>query len=96
VEIGPVTALHADAFEALLPFPDLRMGWGLDARWSALAAERGLRLGIVDATPVRHEQPVAAAYPRDAAMAEAERFLDGRAYVTREQAGETLVEHRTL
>ncbi len=96
VEIGPVTALHREAFAALLPFPDLEMGWGLDAHWSALAAERGLPVGIVDATPVRHLRPVAGAYPRDAAMAEAEAFLDGRAYVTREQAGETLAEHRTL
>ena len=96
VEIGPVTALHRDAFAALLPFPDLRMGWGLDAHWSALAAGRGWPIGIVDATPVRHLRPVAGAYPRDEAMAEAEAFLDGRAYVTREQAGETLAEHRTL
>ena len=96
VEIGPVTALHADAFSALLPFPDLQMGWGLDARWSALAAERGLRLGIVDATPIRHLRPVAGAYGHDGAMAEAEAFLDGRAYVTREQAGETLAEHRSF
>jgi len=96
VEIGPVTALHRDAIAALLPFPDLRMGWGLDAHWSAVAAERGLPVGIVDATPVRHLRAVAGAYPRDEAMAEAEAFLDGRAYVTREQAGETLAEHRAL
>jgi len=96
VEIGPVTALHRDAVAALLPFPDLRMGWGLDAHWSAVAAERGLPVGIVDATPVRHLRAVAGAYPRDEAMAEAEAFLDGRAYVTREQAGETLAEHRAL
>jgi GT2 family glycosyltransferase len=96
VEIGPVTALHRDAITALLPFPDLRMGWGLDAHWSAVAAERGLPVGIVDATPVRHLRAVAGAYPRDEAMAEAEAFLDGRAYVTREQAGETLAEHRAL
>ena len=38
VEIGPVTAIRADAFHALLPFPDLQMGWGLDAHWGALAA----------------------------------------------------------
>ena len=96
VEIGPVTALHRDTFGTLLPFPDLRMGWGLDARWSAVAAEHGWPIGIVDATPVRHLRPVAGAYPRDEAMAEAEAFLDGRAYVTREQAGETIAEHRTL
>ena len=96
VEIGPVTAIHRDAFVALLPFPDLAMGWGLDAHWSAVAADRGWAIGIVDATPVRHLRPVAGDYPRDAAMAEAEAFLDGRAYVTREQASETLVEHRAL
>jgi hypothetical protein len=96
VEIGPVTALHRDAMAALLPFPDLRMGWGLDAHWSARAAEHGWPVGIVDATPVRHLRAVAGAYPRDEAMAEAEAFLDGRAYVTREQAGETLAEHRAL
>ena len=96
VEIGPVTALHRDAIATLLPFPDLRMGWGLDAHWSAVAAEHGWPIGIVDATPIRHLRAVAGAYPRDEAMAEAEAFLDGRAYVTREQAGETLAEHRAL
>jgi len=96
VEIGPVTALSARAAAELLPFPDLRMGWGLDAAWSALAAERGWPIGVIDATPVRHLRPVAASYPRDAAIAEAEAFLDGRAYVTRTEAAETLVEHRTL
>ncbi len=96
VEIGPVTAIHRDAFAALLPFPDLAMGWGLDARWSALAGERGWPVGIVDATPIRHLRPVAGDYPRDAAVAEAEAFLDGRAYVTREQAAEVLAEHRRL
>ncbi len=37
VEIGPVTAIRADAFDILLPFPDLQMGWGLDAHWAAVA-----------------------------------------------------------
>jgi len=90
VEIGPVTALHSDAFPALLPFPELRMGWGLDAHWSAAAARAGLALGIVDVTPVRHPHPVASAYPRAAALAEAEAFLAGRPYVTRAEAQETL------
>jgi GT2 family glycosyltransferase len=96
VEIGPVTAVSARAAAALLPFPELRMGWGLDGAWSADAAARGWPIGIVDVTPVRHLRPVASAYPRDAAIAEAEAFLDGRAYVTREQAGETLAEYRAL
>jgi GT2 family glycosyltransferase len=96
VEIGPVTAISARAAAVLLPFPDLRMGWGLDARWSALAAERGWPIGVIDATPIRHLRPVAAAYPRDAAIAEAEAYLDGRAYVTRDEAAETLAEFREL
>ena len=45
VEIGPVTALHADTFAALLPFPPVRMGWGLDLHWGAVARERGWRWG---------------------------------------------------
>lgn len=94
VEIGPITAISAKAARELLPFPDLRMGWGLDARWSAIAAEHDWPIGIIDATPVRHLKPVASAYPRDEAIAEAEAFLDGRAYVTRAEAAETLAEHR--
>jgi GT2 family glycosyltransferase len=96
VEIGPVTALSARAAAELLPFPDLQMGWGLDGAWSALAAERGWPVGVIDVTPIRHLRPVAASYPRDAAIAEAEAFLDGRAYVTRDEAAETLAEYRGL
>jgi GT2 family glycosyltransferase len=96
VEIGPVTALSAEAAAALLPFPALKMGWGLDARWSALAAERGWPVGVIDATPVRHLRPVASDYPRDGAIAEAETFLDGRAYVTRAEAAEIVAEYREL
>jgi GT2 family glycosyltransferase len=96
VEIGPVTALSATAAAELLPFPDLAMGWGLDAAWSALAAERGWAIGVVDATPVRHLRPVAASYPREAAIAEAKAFLDGRRYVTRDEANEIVAEYREL
>jgi hypothetical protein len=96
VEIGPVTAIHSDAFGALLPLPELEMGWGLDAHWSARAAAEGLPLGIVDVTPVRHLRPVAASYPHATAIAEADRFLAGRPYVTSEQAAEVLETWREL
>ncbi|MCP9489052.1 MAG: glycosyltransferase [Solirubrobacteraceae bacterium MAG38_C4-C5] len=87
VEIGPVTAFHATAFDALLPFPDLVMGWGLDAHWSAVAREESWPLGIVDATPVGHTlAPAAQGYSREAAVAEARAFLADRPYVTREEA----------
>ena len=95
VEIGPVTALHADTFGVLLPFPDLHMGWGLDAHWAAVAEEHGWPIGVIDATPVRHLRPVAGDYPRDAAIAEAEAFLDGRAHVTRGEAAETVETYRS-
>lgn len=76
VEIGPVTAFHRDVFDAFLPFPDLRWGWGLDAYWSKLASDRGFRMGIVDATPIEHLKPVAATYGVEEAAAEARRFLE--------------------
>jgi hypothetical protein len=94
VEIGPVTAIHHSTFAELLPFPDLSMGWGLDAHWAAVAEQRGWPVGIVDVTPIRHTRPVAASYPREAAMAEAAAFLADRPYVTRERAAQTLEVYR--
>jgi GT2 family glycosyltransferase len=94
VEIGPVTAFRRDTFATLLPFPPLRMGWGLDVHWAALARERGWRLGVVDATPIAHTvAPVATGYSRAEAAAEARAFLAGRAYVRRDEV-RTLAVHR--
>ena len=94
VEIGPVTALHASTFSTLLPLPDLQMGWGLDAYWGAVAAERGWPIGVVDVTPARHTEPVVGAYGRDEAIAEARAFLAGRPYVARADARRTLETYR--
>jgi hypothetical protein len=97
VEIGPVTAFRKDAARALIPFPDLRYGWGLDLHWAALASERGWRLGVVDALAVRHEcSPVAAAYRHAEAIEEAREFLAGRPFVPAAQAQQTLATHKTL
>ena len=93
VEIGPVTAIAARAVGDLLPFPDLRMGWGLDFHWSAVAAGAGHRIGVVDATPIRHVSPVAASYPRAAAVAEGAAFLAGRPRIARADAGVTVRRH---
>jgi hypothetical protein len=96
VEIGPVTAFGERAVAELLPFPDLRFGWGLDLHWAALAAEEGWRLGVVDATPVRHEAArVGSAYPLEDAQAEAARFLADRPYLPAAQAGDVLATHRS-
>jgi hypothetical protein len=95
VEIGPVTAFSSRAAAELLPFPELRYGWGLDLHWAALAGQRGWRLGIVDALPVRHESsPVGAAYSREDAQSEAARFLADRPYLPSVRATEVLAVHR--
>src|SRR4051812_481899 len=97
VEIGPVTAFHREAFTALLPFPALRMGWGLDVHWAARAREHGWPVGVVDATPVAHlAAPAASAYSREEAQREAEAFLAERPYVPRAEADRTLAVHRRL
>ena len=95
VEIGPLTAFDATAAATLLPFPkELKMGWGLDTHWSAVARERGWSIGVVDATPIGHTiRPAASDYPRETAAAEARRFLDGRPYVARDDV-RTLATHR--
>jgi GT2 family glycosyltransferase len=95
VEIGPVTAFARATFPVLLPFPELRMGWGLDAHWAALAAEHGWRCGIVDAVAIHHRAaPAAEAYPREAAVAEARAFLAKRPYLRASEAQRTLTTHR--
>ena len=95
VEIGPLTAFAARTFTTLLPFPPLRMGWGLDVHWAALARERGWRCGVVDALAIAHRlAPAADAYSREAAIAEARGFLAEHPYLTAADAGRTLATHR--
>lgn len=95
VEIGPVTAFARATFPILLPFPDLRMGWGLDMHWSALARERGWRCGVVDAVAIRHRAaPAGETYSREDAIAEARAFLAERPYVSAREAERTLTTHR--
>jgi hypothetical protein len=97
VEIGPVTGFSRQAADTLLPFPPLRFGWGLDAHWAALASERGWRLGVADALPVRHEsRRVGESYDTSAAVAEAQRFLADRPWVDSARALETVAMHRRL
>ena len=94
VEIGPVCAFHRDTFETLLPYPQLQAGWGLDSHWAALAQQHGWKIGVVDATPIRHVmRPIADSYRRADAMAEAQAFLAERPYVTAAEAQRTLATH---
>jgi GT2 family glycosyltransferase len=95
VEIGPVTAFASATFATLLPFPELRMGWGLDAHWAALAREHGWRCGVIDAVAIGHRVAAAAdAYSREMAIAEAREFLASRPYVRAAELGQTLATHR--
>lgn len=97
VEIGPVTAFSRRAAHELIPFPELRYGWGLELHWSARAEQSGWRLGIADAVPVRHElQPVASTYGHAEAIAEAQAFLADRPFVPSSAVSETLAAYETL
>jgi hypothetical protein len=94
VEIGPITAFARSTFSTLLPFPELRMGWGLDVHWAALARERSWRCGVTDAVSIRHmAAPAASAYSRNQAIAEARAFLAERPYLSAEEAQRTLAIH---
>ncbi len=55
VEIGPVVSFHPSVYDLVFPF-DLTapMGWGYENIWSYRLAERGLKMGIIDAVPVDH------------------------------------------
>lgn len=97
VEIGPVTGFARAAAAELLPFPQLRMGWGLDLYWGALAEQRGWKLGVLDALPVKHEaRPVGGSYSSEEATAEAQRFLADKPYIDAADAGRTIEEYRTV
>jgi len=65
VEVGPVVAVSPAAREVVTPFPEDGMGWGTELLWHD-AQRAGLRLGIVDATPIRHLAPIGGHYDRAA------------------------------
>jgi hypothetical protein len=95
VEIGPVVGFQAATFEVLLPFPELRAGWGLDAHWAALAQSHRWRMGIIDAIAVGHRlRQIAGSYKREEAIAEGRRFLADRPYLNASESQRTLVTHR--
>ncbi len=97
VEIGPVTAFARRTFPTLLPFPGpLRMGWGLDLHWAALARQHGWRCGVLDAVAIAHvAAPAGAAYSHAAAVAEARAFLAGRPHLSAREAQTTIATHRS-
>jgi hypothetical protein len=78
VEIGPLVAIAPEWRDRIVPFPaGVGMGWGLDLQWADLRDE-GCRLGIVDATPIRHLSPFATAYVPDEEIAKLTQLLEER------------------
>ena len=85
VEIGPVVAMRHDAAARLLPFDELSpMGWGYDFTWPRTMQDAGLRLGIVDAAPVRHSlrKPVTG-YSWDTANDQQQKYLASRPHLSK-------------
>jgi hypothetical protein len=96
VEIGPVTAFHSRTFDDLLPFPELRFGWGLELHWSAVAAACGWREGVIDAVPIAHSlRRIASSYSHNDALVEARSFLADHAYLPAAEAREPIRGHRS-
>ncbi len=96
VEIGPLVLISRDAYRELAPFPEEGMGWGLCLHWGALARQRGWKLGVVDAVPVRHEsRRTAAAVDTGAAREAAERLLAEREHLTYAEAETVLARHQS-
>ncbi|MGA8354230.1 MAG: glycosyltransferase [Solirubrobacteraceae bacterium] len=95
VETGPLSAFADSTFATLLPFPPLRMGWGLDAHWAAIARQHGWRCGVIDAVPIKHRiAPAASTYSRQQTIAEARAFLAQHPYLPAHEAQRTLAVHR--
>lgn len=88
VEIGPLVSLRREAVPLLVPFDESSpMGWGLDFVWPVIMEQNGLRMGIVDATPVDHSlrKPVAN-YSYIEARAAMDRYLSERQHLTSDEA----------
>lgn len=90
VEVGPLVALRRETFPALLPFPEIGMGWGLDVHWSYLAKKNNWRLGVIDALPIRHLNPVGSSYDSMQARLEAAEFLESNGGLSRKETLRTL------
>jgi glycosyltransferase involved in cell wall biosynthesis len=88
IEIGPVVSIRKDAFPLLLPFDESScMGWGYDFVWPYLIEQGGLRMGIIDATPIAHSmrKPVKN-YVYEDANSSMREYLSNNPHLTKEEA----------
>lgn len=88
VEIGPLVSVRCDFAPRILPFDESSpMGWGYDFVWPVLAESAGLRLGIVDATPVDHSlRGQASAYSAGEASRAMIAYLDRTPHLKKQDA----------
>jgi hypothetical protein len=97
VEGGQLTALREEAAQELLPFPADADMWGLDLHWAGVADDYGWRLGVVDATPVRHEiRPTGQTYSVPEAAQRGLDFVESHRSLPPEEAERTVAVHRRL
>lgn len=83
VEVGPIIGFSPTARAKLLPFHDSSgLGWGMEAVWAA-ARHQGLRLGLVDAQPVRHLGTVGSAYDKSRERIRNTNLLTEHGYASR-------------
>jgi hypothetical protein len=88
VEIGPIVCIHRSAFGVLFPFDErFPMGFGYDFIWPVLMEKRGLRMGIIDATPVSHTiRKPGVNYPARQAMDSMAELLAATPHLSRAEA----------
>lgn len=88
VEIGPLFSMRRDAIPLLTPFDEASpMGWGYDFVWPVVLEGAGLRMGIVDATPVMHDlRKPTAHYDWGEAATAMQRYLEARPHLTSAEA----------
>lgn len=88
VEIGPLTSIRADMMHLIAPFDERApMGWGLDFVWPYIAGQKGLPIGIVDATPVDHSmRPPVSSYDGTSTRTRMQSFLNANAHLEKDDA----------
>ena len=98
VEIGPLFSISRAAFDLLLPFDEESpMGWGYDFVWPVTLAQRSLRLGIVDKTPIAHDlrKPVTH-YRHSEADRQMQDFLSQRSHLDPSEAFSIIESYATV
>jgi hypothetical protein len=95
VEIGPLFSVRRDALGLLTPFElSSPMGWGYDFAWPLVLERHGLKMGVVDATPVAHDlrKPVEN-YSYRSSIRAMRRYLAGRPHLSRAEAFRIIEAH---